>query len=77
MIDVFGEVRIGIRIFEWLPEEHFLDGFGGRLDVAGTSEVLAERLTDEAPQRYPPSAGQGPGTPVELRRQQELCPVHV
>lgn len=77
MIDVFREVRIRIWIFEWLPEEHLLDGFGGRLDIAGASEVLPERLTDEVPQRYPPSAGHCRGTPVEVGWEQELGPVHV
>jgi len=77
VVDVFREVRIGVLIVEWLTEEHFVNGFGGRLDVAGASEVLAERLTDEIPQRHPPSAGDGRGTPVEIRRQQELCSVHV
>jgi len=77
VIDVFGEVRVRVRIVERLAEEDLVDGFGGRLDVPRASEVLAERLTDEVAQGYPPSAGDGRGTPVEVGRQQELCPVHV
>jgi len=77
VIDVFREVGIRVRIVERLAEEHFVDGFGGRLKVAGASEIFAERLTDEVAKRHSPSAGDCRRPPVKIRRQQKLCPVHV
>jgi hypothetical protein len=77
VVDVLREVGIRVRVVEWIREENFLDGVRGRLDVAGASEILPERLTDEVPQGYPASAGDRRGTAVKLGWQQKLCPVHV
>jgi hypothetical protein len=77
VVDVDGQLRIGIGILEWLGQQDLVDGLRGRLDSAHAGEVFTERLANEISQRHASRLGEVRGAPVKVGRQKKLRPVHV
>jgi hypothetical protein len=77
VVGVGREVRLRIGVVERLGEEDLVDGCRGRLDVSSASEILADRLSHEVPERHPPRLRGVGGAPVKIHREEELRPVHV
>jgi hypothetical protein len=77
VIDVDRETRVRPRIVEWLGEEDLVDGLGRGLDAAGAGEIIRPGLPDEAAEGEAPRPGGLGGAPVQIRRQEQLGPVHV
>jgi hypothetical protein len=77
VIDVGGQIRVRFGIVVGFAQEDLVDGLRGRLDAPRASEIFLEGLPDEVPEGHPSRPGDLGGTPVKVRRQQELGPVHV
>jgi len=77
VVDVRRKLGVRIKIVERLRKEHLVDGLRGGLDASRASEIFPQYLPNEAPEGHPPCLGRLGGTPVKVRREQELSSVHV